>query len=90
MISHKLRVSVLTGLVVLALTALSALVYLGRDATELAVVSGALSVLLPALLDALGVERRRRDPSMTGLVDDVIDRFSEGRDAGKGDEQGKR
>lgn len=89
MISHKQRVAVLAGLVALALSALGVLLYLGHDATEVAAVSGALAVLLPALLDALGVERRRRDPSLPAIVDDVIDRFSERRDAGQGDEQGK-
>lgn len=89
MISHKQRVAVLAGLVALALSALGVLLYLGHDTTEVAAVSGALAVLLPALLDALGVERRRRDPSLPAIVDDVIDRFSERRDAGQGDEQGK-
>ena len=89
MISHQQRVTVLASLVALALVALGVLLYLGHDATELAAVSGALAVLMPALLDSIGVERRRRDPSVPALVDDVLAPPSERRDAGQSDEQGQ-
>lgn len=55
-----------------ALIGVIVLVAIGQaDGTGFGVVTGVLGTLLPALVDALAVEKRRRTPGSKAISDDV-------------------
>lgn len=73
MASHHTRVLLIGALFGVALLGQIVLMALGRfGETESAVLGGVTAVLLPALVDATAVERRRRDPNSTAIIDDVL------------------
>lgn len=72
MSSHRLRTILIFALTLAALIGVIVLVALGiHEGTGFGIVTGVLGTAVPALFDALGVERRRRDPAKTALADDV-------------------
>jgi hypothetical protein len=72
MSSHRLRVIALLVLAAIALIGVIVLIALGiHEGTGFGVLTGVLGTLVPALLDALTVERRRRDPGKVAIADDV-------------------
>jgi hypothetical protein len=69
--SHHLRVLVIAALALVALVGVIVLVALGEDdGTGFGFVSGVLATLVPALVDALAVEQRRRTPGRKAVEDD--------------------
>lgn len=74
MSSHKIRLAIIAALAAIALIGVIVLIALGQaEGTAFGIVTGVLSTLVPALLDAAAVETRRRDPSRSALADDVRD-----------------
>jgi hypothetical protein len=72
MTSHFLRVIVIGVLALAALVGVIVLVAIGQaEGTGFGVVTGVLGTLVPALVDALAVERRRRTPGTKAISDDV-------------------
>lgn len=72
MSSHLLRVIVIAVLALAALIGVIVLVALGQaEGTGFGVITGILGTLMPALVDALAVERRRRTPGEKAVVDDA-------------------
>jgi hypothetical protein len=72
MSSHRLRVILIFALTLSALIGVIVLVALGiHEGTGFGIVTGVLGTAVPALFDALGVERRRRDPARPAVSDDV-------------------
>jgi hypothetical protein len=72
MSSHFLRVIVIGVMTLAALIGVIVLVGIGQtDGTGFGVVTGALGTLVPALLDSLAVERRRRKPGAKAVGDDL-------------------
>lgn len=72
MSSHRLRILVVLSVVLVALVGVIVLVALGiHEGTGFGVVTGVLGTAVPALFDALGVERRRRNPSIPAISDDI-------------------
>ncbi len=69
--SHQLRVILVTALTALFAIADVVCLVLEVDARAAAALTGALAVLLPATLDALKVEQRRRTPGMRAVADDL-------------------
>jgi hypothetical protein len=68
---HALRLLIIGILALAALVGVIVLLALGQaSAPEFAAVAGALAVLLPAVLDASVVERRRRTPGIKAIDDD--------------------
>jgi uncharacterized membrane protein len=68
---HQLRFFTILGLTVLVLALLGlCLVFTASDGV-VGACSGALMLLIPALIDASAVERRRRSPTKVAVVDDV-------------------
>ncbi len=73
MTSHKIRLAIIALLTAITLIGVIVLIALEQaSGTAFGVVTGVLSTLLPALLDAAAVERRRRDPSIPAPSDDVV------------------
>lgn len=71
MSSHLVRVIIIAVLALAALVGVIVLVALGQDeGTGFGFVSGALTALVPALVDSLAVERRRRTPGQKAVEDD--------------------
>lgn len=68
--SHRLRVYVLLGALVVINVALVATIALGGDANIVAGLCGANALLIPACIDASAVEVRRRDPRAAAIADD--------------------
>lgn len=68
--SHQIRLYIIGILSLVALVAEVILLYAGLDAQAL-VVGGILTILLPAVIDAGAVERRRRAPGVKAIEDDV-------------------
>lgn len=67
-----LRVIVISILTLAALIGVIVLIAVGQsDGMGFGVVTGVLGTLVPALIDALAVERRRRTPGTKALKDDV-------------------
>lgn len=74
MTSHKIRLAVIALLASIALVGVIVLIALGQaEGTAFGIVTGVLSTLVPALLDAAAVESRRRDPSVPAITDDIRD-----------------
>lgn len=72
MSSHLLRVIVIGVLALAALVGVIVLVALGQaEGTGFGVVTGVLGTLVPALIDASMVEKRRRTPGSKAISDDV-------------------
>lgn len=72
MSSHKIRLATIAVLAAICLVGVIVLVALGQaEGTGFGILTGMLSTLVPALLDASAVEVRRRDPSRPALPDDV-------------------
>lgn len=72
MSSHLLRVLVIAVLALAALIGVIVLIALGRaEGTAFGAITGVLGTLVPALLDAAAVERRRRTPGAKAISDDV-------------------
>lgn len=70
--SHRLRVILVFALTLSALIGVIVLVALGiHEGTGFGIVTGVLGTAVPALFDALGVERRRRTPGVPAIKDDV-------------------
>lgn len=69
--SHRQRLWVIFAAWAIVAIGLIVLVALGiTEGTGFGAIIGIESALTPALLDALAVERRRRDPSKTAIADD--------------------
>jgi hypothetical protein len=69
--SHLLRVVLIAVLALAALVGVIVLVALGEDdGTGFGFVSGVLTTLVPALVDSLAVERRRRTPGQRAIDGD--------------------
>lgn len=74
MIPHRLRVQIIALANFVAFVAIVVLTELGRvESQGFAIAVAAQAVLFPALLDALAVERRRRDRTRPAIVDDERD-----------------
>ena len=72
MSSHLLRVLIIAVFALAALIGVIVLVALGQaEGTGFGVVSGVLGTLVPALVDALAVESRRRTPGKRAIEGDV-------------------
>lgn len=70
--SHLLRVLIIAVLTLAALIGIIVLVALGQaEGTGFGVVAGVLGTLLPALVDSLAVESRRRTPGKRAVEGDV-------------------
>lgn len=72
--SHQLRfllIAVITAIVLIG--QIIVIVADKFDTVSGAILSGALAVLLPALVDASAVERRRRNPNKAAVEDDTGD-----------------
>lgn len=73
MVPHKLRVKILGAVALLSFIAAVALTVVEMtDSLIFGLAIGAFGTSIAGLFDALGVERRRRDPARPGLVDDVV------------------
>lgn len=71
MSSHQLRLLLIAVLTLAVFIGQIVLMALGRfGGTESAALGGSLLVLLPALIDAGAVERRRVDPAQKAIEDD--------------------
>lgn len=70
--THQLRLKLIAGALALVVVALVAGGALGASIEVMTGLLGALGVLVPALVDANSVEKRRRDPKRTALPDDVL------------------
>lgn len=69
---HRTRLIVLGALAAICLTGEIVLMVLGRfSEVESGVLGGMLGLLVPAIVDAAVVEKRRRDPLMPAIADDV-------------------
>lgn len=62
-------ITILLGVFVIGLIVLTALGI--TEGTGFGAVAGGVTLLLAAFLDASAVERRRRDPEVSALADDV-------------------
>lgn len=72
MSSHKIRLAVIAALLLTALVGAIVLVALEQTTGPgFGFVTGVFTTMLPAFLDAATVERRRRDPRVPALPDDV-------------------
>lgn len=71
MLSHKKRTYILCTLAVLSLIAIVVGAALGAETSVLACLSTAAGILVPAAVDALSVEKRRRNPKVSAIVDDI-------------------
>lgn len=72
MSSHQLRLLLIMILLVVFVIGLIVLTALNiTEGTGFGVVAGGVPLLLAAFLDAIAVERRRRDPEVSALADDV-------------------
>lgn len=77
MLPHQYRLYAILLLTVLDIVGLVASRYFGVEVVPEAgplietALGTALLILAPALADAVAVERRRRDPKLAGLSDDV-------------------
>ena len=70
--SHRLRVIAILVAWAVATIGLIVLLALERTSTvEFGIVAGLVATLTPALVDAVTVERRRRDPAKVAVSDDV-------------------
>jgi hypothetical protein len=70
--SHQLRVIIIAVLALAALVGAIVLVALGQDAgVGFGFISGVFTTLVPALVDSLAVERRRRTPGRKAVDDDL-------------------
>lgn len=72
MSSHLLRVVCIAVLALAALIGVIVLVAQGQaDGTGFGVVAGVLATTVPALLDSLAVEKRRRTPGQKAVDGDI-------------------
>lgn len=70
--SHRLRVIAILVAWAIVTIGLIVLVALGQtEGTGFGVVAGIEAALTPALVDALAVERRRRNPTTRAIKDDI-------------------
>lgn len=72
MVKHHTRVIVICALAALSLIGLVVGAYIGADASVIASLGTAAGIFVPAAADALSVEKRRRQPGVTAIVDDVV------------------
>jgi hypothetical protein len=85
MSSHRLRVFAILSVVLVALIGVIVLVALGvSEGTGFGALLGVLGTATTAFFDALGVERRRRNPAIPALADDVRSDGDGDRDSGGG------
>lgn len=68
---HHHRLLLILVATVAVIVALIASVKLEATSEIVTALCGALGVLVPALLDAAGVEKRRRTPGQRAIADDV-------------------
>lgn len=73
MIDHRTRLILILVAIGLDLVAVCVAVALGASVAVLGTLGSPLAVLVPALVDASVVERRRRDPKVAAVRDDVRD-----------------
>ncbi len=71
--SHQLRLQLLVALTIaFAIGALSLFLAGAWSDAASGVFGTALGILVPACIDALKVDRRRRDPAARAVVDEVV------------------
>lgn len=68
---HRIRLIAIAACTLAVLVGEIVLIALGKfDSAPSAVLTGSLTILLPALVDANAVERRRVDPAQKAIEDD--------------------
>lgn len=71
MLNHRYRVLIILAALALTVVALVVASAVEAPDTVLAALSTLIGVLAPAFVDALMVERRRRNPRIPAIADDV-------------------
>lgn len=86
MVLHQQRLLAIAGLLGMCLIGLVLCLVTGvTEGTVVGVFGTGVTLLLPAFLDAAAVERRRRDPELSALPDDVRKDAVEGNSGASGD-----